>query len=52
LFNEDIYSIEGILQTERKLKQNNMKAVEIIVIGLYYVLVLGLIRTFLKLLSK
>ena len=29
-----------------------MKAVEIIVIGLYYVLVIGLIGTFLKLLSK
>ena len=29
-----------------------MKALEIIVIGLYYVLVFGLLRTFLKLLSK
>jgi hypothetical protein len=32
--------------------RNNMKAIEIIVIGLYYVLVVGLLRTFLKLLSK
>jgi hypothetical protein len=29
-----------------------MIVVQIIVIGLYYVLVIGLIRTFLKLLSK
>ena len=29
-----------------------MKAIEIIVIGLYYVLVIGVIRIFLRLLSK
>ena len=29
-----------------------MKAIEIIVIGIYYVLVIGMIRLFLKLLSK
>jgi nitrate reductase NapE component len=33
-------------------KISNMIAVQIIVIGLYYVLVIGLIGTFLKLLSK
>jgi hypothetical protein len=32
--------------------RNNMKAIEIIVIGLYYVLVFGLLRTLLKLISK
>jgi len=32
--------------------RNNMKAIEIIVIGIYYVFVVGLLRTLLKLISK